>query len=89
MVRLAMATMDIIKLMERSQQILDVGGGASKDKAALKLIIDENVNDFNNIFGGIMRGDVLAQGLSMLPIVGINIPLVVRLVQILKKVKDT
>ena len=64
---LAMATMDIIKLYgEEPANFLDVGGGASKDKvkAALKLIIDDkNVKGILiNIFGGIMRCDVLAQG---------------------------
>ena len=64
---LAMATMDLIKLYgEEPANFLDVGGGASKDKvkAALKLIIDDkNVKGILiNIFGGIMRCDVLAQG---------------------------
>ena len=65
---LAMATMDIIKLHgQEPANFLDVGGGASKDKvsAAFKLILsDKNVKGILvNIFGGIMRCDVLAQGL--------------------------
>ena len=64
---LAMATMDIIKLYgEEPANFLDVGGGASKEKvsAAFKLILsDENVKGILiNIFGGIMRCDVLAAG---------------------------
>ena len=64
---LAMATMDIIKLYgEEPANFLDVGGGASKEKvsAALKLILsDKSVKGILiNIFGGIMRCDVLAQG---------------------------
>ena len=64
---LAMATMDIIKLYgEEPANFLDVGGGASKEKvaAALKIILsDRNVKGILiNIFGGIMRCDVLAQG---------------------------
>ena len=64
---LAMATMDIIKLYgEEPANFLDVGGGASKEKvsAAFKLILsDKNVKGILiNIFGGIMRCDVLAQG---------------------------
>ena len=64
---LAMATMDIIKLYGKEPaNFLDVGGGASKEKvsAAFKLILsDENVKGILiNIFGGIMRCDVLAQG---------------------------
>ena len=64
---LAMATMDIIKLYGKEPaNFLDVGGGASKEKvsAALKLILsDKNVKGILiNIFGGIMRCDVLAQG---------------------------
>ncbi len=82
---LAMATMDIIKLYgEEPANFLDVGGGASKDKvkAALKLIIDDkNVKGILiNIFGGIMRCDVLAQGVvDAAKESSINIPLVVRL----------
>ena len=64
---LAMATMDIIKLYgEEPANFLDVGGGATKEQvvAAFKLILsDENVKGILiNIFGGIMRCDVLAQG---------------------------
>ena len=64
---LAMATMDIIKIYgEEPANFLDVGGGASKEKvtAAFKLILsDKNVKGILiNIFGGIMRCDVLAQG---------------------------
>ena len=68
---LAMATMDIIKLYgEEYANFLDVGGGATKEKvtAAFKLILsDKNVKGILiNIFGGIMRCDILAQGLLML-----------------------
>ena len=64
---LAMATMDIIKLYgAEPANFLDVGGGASKEKvaSAFKLILsDKNVKGILiNIFGGIMRCDVLAQG---------------------------
>ena len=82
---LAMATMDIIKLHgQEPANFLDVGGGASKDKvsAAFKLILsDKNVKGILvNIFGGIMRYDVLAQGLvEAAKKSKINIPLVVRL----------
>ena len=82
---LAMATMDIIKLYgQEPANFLDVGGGASKDKvsAAFKLILsDKNVKGILvNIFGGIMRCDVLAQGLvEAAEKSNINIPLVVRL----------
>tara|TARA_Y100001958_G_C21156399_1_gene491328 strand:- start:50 stop:1210 length:1161 start_codon:yes stop_codon:yes gene_type:complete len=82
---LAMATMDIIKLYgEEPANFLDVGGGASKEKvsAAFKLIIsDKNVKAILiNIFGGIMRCDVLAQGLvDAAKEINLNIPLVVRL----------
>ena len=82
---LAMATMDIIKLYgEEPANFLDVGGGASKEKvsAALKIInSDKNVKGILiNIFGGIMRCDVLAQGVvDAAKEVKINVPLVVRL----------
>ena len=82
---LAMATMDIIKLHgQEPANFLDVGGGASKDKvsAAFKLILsDKNVKGILvNIFGGIMRCDVLAQGLvEAAEKSNIDIPLVVRL----------
>ena len=82
---LAMATMDIIKLYgEEPANFLDVGGGASKEKvsAALKIILsDKNVKGILiNIFGGIMRCDVLAQGVvNAAKEMKINVPLVVRL----------
>ena len=82
---LAMATMDIIKLYgEEPANFLDVGGGASKEKvsAAFKIILsDKNVKGILiNIFGGIMRCDVLAQGLvDAAKEININVPLVVRL----------
>jgi len=82
---LAMATMDIIKLYgEEPANFLDVGGGASKEKvsAALKIILsDKNVKGILiNIFGGIMRCDVLAQGVvDAAKEMKINVPLVVRL----------
>ena len=82
---LAMATMDIIKLYgEEPANFLDVGGGASKEKvsAALKIILsDKNVKGILiNIFGGIMRCDVLAQGVvDAAKEIKINVPLVVRL----------
>ena len=82
---LAMATMDIIKLYgEEPANFLDVGGGASKEKvsAALKIILlDKNVKGILiNIFGGIMRCDVLAQGVvDAAKEIKINVPIVVRL----------
>ena len=82
---LAMATMDIIKLYgEEPANFLDVGGGASKEKvtAAFKLILaDKNVKAILiNIFGGIMRCDVLAQGvIEAANQVNLSVPLVVRL----------
>jgi len=82
---LAMATMDIIKLYgEEPANFLDVGGGASKEQvaAAFKLILsDKNVKGILiNIFGGIMRCDVLAQGvIDAVKEINLNIPLVVRL----------
>ena len=82
---LAMATMDIIKLYgEEPANFLDVGGGASKEKvsASLKIILsDKNVKGILiNIFGGIMRCDVLAQGVvDAANQIDINIPIVVRL----------
>tara|TARA_B100001250_G_scaffold413831_1_gene449379 strand:+ start:541 stop:1701 length:1161 start_codon:yes stop_codon:yes gene_type:complete len=82
---LAMATMDIIKLYgEEPANFLDVGGGASKEKvsAAFKIILsDKNVKGILiNIFGGIMRCDVLAQGVvDAAKEFRINVPLVVRL----------
>ena len=82
---LAMATMDIIKLYGKEPaNFLDVGGGASKEKvsAALKIILsDKNVKGILiNIFGGIMRCDVLAQGVvDAAKEIDIRVPLVVRL----------
>jgi succinyl-CoA synthetase beta subunit len=82
---LAMATMDIIKLYgEEPANFLDVGGGASKEQvaAAFKLILsDKNVKGILiNIFGGIMRCDVLAQGvIDAAKEIELNIPLVARL----------
>ena len=82
---LAMATMDIIKLYGKEPaNFLDVGGGASKEKvsAALKIILlDKNVKGILiNIFGGIMRCDVLAQGVvDAAKEINIDVPLVVRL----------
>jgi succinyl-CoA synthetase beta subunit len=82
---LAMATMDIIKLygMEPAN-FLDVGGGASKEKvaAAFKIILsDANVKGILvNIFGGIMRCDIIAEGVvSAAKEMAIKVPLVVRL----------
>ena len=81
---LAMATMDIIKLYgQEPANFLDVGGGASKEKvsAAFKIILsDKNVKGILiNIFGGIMRCDVLAQGVvDAAKEIDINVPLVVR-----------
>jgi succinyl-CoA synthetase beta subunit len=82
---LAMATMDIIKLYgESPANFLDVGGGASKEKvtAAFKIITaDPNVKGILiNIFGGIMRCDVIAEGvIAAVKEVGLQAPLVVRL----------
>ena len=82
---LAMATMDIIKLYgSEPANFLDVGGGASKEKvcAAFKIILsDKNVKGILiNIFGGIMRCDVLAQGaVEAAKETNLIVPLVVRL----------
>jgi succinyl-CoA synthetase beta subunit len=82
---LAMATLDIIKLYgESPANFLDVGGGASKEKvtAAFKIITaDPNVKGILvNIFGGIMRCDVIAEGvIAAVKEVGLKVPLVVRL----------
>ena len=82
---LAMATMDIIKLYGKEPaNFLDVGGGASKEKvtAAFKIITaDPNVKGILvNIFGGIMRCDVIAEGvIAAVKEVGLTVPLVVRL----------
>ncbi len=82
---LAMATMDIIKLQgAEPANFLDVGGGASQDKvaAAFKLILaDSNVEAILiNIFGGIMRCDIIAEGIvSAAKEVSLTVPMVVRL----------
>jgi succinyl-CoA synthetase beta subunit len=82
---LAMATMDIIKLYgEKPANFLDVGGGASKEKvaAAFKIITsDPQVKGILiNIFGGIMRCDIIAEGVvAAVKDVGLRVPLVVRL----------
>ncbi len=82
---LAMATMDIIKLYgEEPANFLDVGGGATTEKvtAAFKIITsDPQVKGILvNIFGGIMRCDVIAQGvIAAVREVGLEVPLVVRL----------
>ncbi len=82
---LAMATMDIIKLYgSEPANFLDVGGGASKEKvsAAFKIILlDKNVKGILiNIFGGIMRCDVIAQGVvDAAKEINLSVPLVVRL----------
>ena len=82
---LAMATMDIIKLYGGSPaNFLDVGGGATEEKvtAAFKIILsDPNVKGILvNIFGGIMRCDVIAQGVvAAAREVHLSVPLVVRL----------
>jgi succinyl-CoA synthetase beta subunit len=82
---LAMATMDIIKLYgEAPANFLDVGGGASKEKvaAAFKIITaDPKVKGILvNIFGGIMKCDVIAEGVvAAVKEVGLRVPLVVRL----------
>ena len=82
---LAMATMDIIKLYGgEPANFLDVGGGATKERVttAFKIILsDSNVEGILvNIFGGIMRCDVIAEGVvSAAKEVSLNVPLVVRL----------
>ncbi len=82
---LAMATMDIIKLYgEQPANFLDVGGGANKEKvtAAFKIITaDPSVKGILvNIFGGIMRCDIIAEGvIEAVKEVGLKVPLVVRL----------
>ena len=82
---LAMATMDIIKLKGSSPaNFLDVGGGASKEKVkeALKIILSDNDVEaiLINIFGGIMRCDIIAEGIiDSAKEVSLNKPLVVRL----------
>jgi succinyl-CoA synthetase beta subunit len=82
---LAMATMDIIKLYGgEPANFLDVGGGANKEKvtAAFKLILsDRNVKGvLVNIFGGIMKCDIIAEGIiAAAKEVKLSVPLVVRL----------
>lgn len=82
---LAMATMDIIKLYgAEPANFLDVGGGATKEKvtAAFKIITtDPNVTGILvNIFGGIMRCDIIAEGvIAAVKEIGLKVPLVVRL----------
>ena len=82
---LAMATMDIIKLYgEEPANFLDVGGGATKEKVteAFKIILsDPNVNGILvNIFGGIMRCDIIAEGIiAAAREMDLKVPLVVRL----------
>jgi succinyl-CoA synthetase beta subunit len=82
---LAMATMDIIKLYGMTPaNFLDVGGGANKEKvtAAFKIITaDPNVKGILiNIFGGIMKCDIIAEGVvAAVKEVGLKVPLVVRL----------
>jgi succinyl-CoA synthetase beta subunit len=82
---LAMATMDIIKLYgAEPANFLDVGGGASKERvtAAFKIITaDPKVKGILvNIFGGIMRCDIVAEGIiAAVKDVGLSVPLVVRL----------
>jgi succinyl-CoA synthetase beta subunit len=82
---LAMATMDIIKLYgEQPANFLDVGGGASKEKVteAFKIILsDPNVKGILvNIFGGIMRCDIIAEGvIAAAREMALSVPLVVRL----------
>lgn len=82
---LAMATMDIVKLYGGSPaNFLDVGGGATKERvtAAFKIILsDKNVQGiFVNIFGGIMRCDIIAEGIiAAAKEVKLHVPLVVRL----------
>ena len=82
---LAMGTMDIVKLFGGSPaNFLDVGGGATKERVteAFKLILsDDNVSAvLVNIFGGIVRCDLIAEGvLGAVKDVGVDVPVVVRL----------
>ena len=82
---LAMSTMDIIKLAGgEPANFLDVGGGATKERVseAFKIILsDENVQAvLINIFGGILRCDVLAQGVvQAAQSIGLEVPVVVRM----------
>ena len=80
---LAMGTMDLVKLNGGQPQILDVGGGATKEAVseAFKIILsDEGVRAvLINIFGGIVRCDVIAQGIiGAVKDVGVEVPVVVR-----------
>ena len=82
---LAMATMDMIKLHGgQPANFLDVGGGANKERVAeaFKIILsDDSVKGiFVNIFGGIVRCDMIAEGImDAVKEVGVNVPVVVRL----------
>ena len=82
---LAMATMDIIKLFgSEPANFLDVGGGATKEKVtqAFKIIVsDPNVKGILvNIFGGIMKCDIIAEGIiAAAKEISLSVPLVVRL----------
>jgi len=82
---LAMATMDIIKLHGGDPaNFLDVGGGATKERVAeaFKLIVSDPKVEaiLVNIFGGIVRCDLIAEGIiNAVKEVGVNVPVVVRL----------
>jgi len=82
---LAMATMDIVKLNGgEPANFLDVGGGATKERVieAFKIILsDEKVRAvFINIFGGIVRCDLIAEGvIGAVEEVGVKVPVIVRL----------
>jgi len=81
---LAMATMDILDTFgAQPANFLDVGGGASKEMVteAFKILVDDNVATiFVNIFGGIMKCDVIAEGIvAAAAEVGLSVPLIVRL----------
>ena len=82
---LAMATMDIVKLHGgKPANFLDVGGGATKERVseAFKIILSDSAvkGVFVNIFGGIVRCDMIAEGIiSAVEEVGVNVPVVVRL----------
>jgi succinyl-CoA synthetase beta subunit len=82
---LAMATMDIVKLNGgEPANFLDVGGGATKERVieAFKIILsDKNVKAvFINIFGGIVRCDLIAEGvIGAVEEVGVKVPVIVRL----------
>jgi succinyl-CoA synthetase beta subunit len=82
---LAMATMDIIKLHGgEPANFLDVGGGATKERVAeaFKLIVSDTKVQaiLVNIFGGIVRCDLIAEGIiAAVKEVGVNVPVVVRL----------